>query len=130
MFVACDAKWVSIKRVSTQHIAFLWNDYQNFLGDLFQLLTISGVSDFARHIRLVYICFLLNKLCQQSSSWINCHYNNMLHNSMNLRMSNNEQTWRNMWRQRSFCASGCPAILLMKPARLLRWSWWFIHEKN
>ena len=29
-------------------------------------------------------------------------------------------TWRNMWRQRSFCASGCPAILLMNPSRPAR----------
>ena len=129
MFVACDAKWVSIKRVSTQHIAFLWNDYQNFFWGF-----VSAFCPFQVFLILpgTYVLSIF------ASCWMKCHCVKMLQivrylaswRIFNKRNAINEQTWRNMWRHRSFCASGCPAILLMKPARLLRWSWWFIHEKN
>ena len=41
-------------------------------------------------------------------------------NILLLNKRENRDTWRNMWRQRSFCASGCPAILLMNPSRPAR----------
>ena len=116
MFVACDAKWVSIKECQHNILHFCGMITRTFLGICFSFLPISGVSDFARHIRLVYICLLLNEL----SLCENVANNKLLANwrLSNIRNANNEQTWRNMWRHRSFCASGCPAILLMKPARL------------
>ena len=95
-----------------------------------------------------------------ASCWINCvnwyssHHHEFFVNRLqivmnlflfNCKNANNGQTWRNMWRQRSFCASGCPAILLMKPAKIndyndqddwweepmtmimmKRWWWWYL----
>ena len=92
-----------------------------------------------------------------ASCWIKCHCVKMLQivrylaswRIFNNRNAINEQTWRNMWRHRSFCASGCPAILLMKPAKIndyddgdnwweelitmimmKRWLWWWSNLRD
>ena len=63
-----------------------------------------GVSDFSWHIGLVYIRLLRNNVVAKMTN----------------RCWKKDKTCRNMWRQRSFCASGCPAILLIKPSRPAR----------
>ena len=65
-----------------------------------------GVSDLSWHIGLVYIRLLWNNVVVAKQVTNRCW--------------KKDKTCRNMWRQRSFCASGCPAILLIKPSRPAR----------